>query len=258
MTNSIQPKVSVVTVVRNDPLGFLITARSILSQDYDNLEWIVVDGASTDMTGNYVKQLSPAMACYLIEPDNGVYDAMNKGIDLATGEWLFFMNADDAFYAPNTLSTYSENLTEADDIIYADAMRREDSVIHAYHSPENHWRGNVFDHQTACIRASLCKKLRFDDSLQICADLDLFSRARAEDASFRKLENVIAVIKPYHNGISADYLDRQQERVQVLRKYYEGPELLAYLRSEFKATTERMDLSEQLVHDLMELIGDHK
>ncbi|RDH91982.1 MAG: hypothetical protein DIZ77_09660 [endosymbiont of Seepiophila jonesi] len=248
------PKVTVITIVRNDAEGFLITARGVLQQDYSNIEWVVVDGLSTDGTADYIRQLSPQISKYKIERDNGIYDAMNKGIDMATGDWVFFMNADDVFYDSSTISDYISNLREDDEIVYSDVVRREDGRIHLYRSPEKYWCGMVFDHQTACVKADIYKKYNYDESFKVSGDLSFFSNARINRHKFRKIRWLKGCIKPFDTGASSSYYDRQKERVVVLRKYFDGPQLSAVLNAEFNSSLKSNVLNKKQHKSLLTLI----
>ena len=88
-------KVSVVTVCLNAVNEIERTMLSVLDQTYTNIEYIVIDGGSTDGTVDIIRKYQDRIAHFISEPDKGLYDAMNKGIDLATGEWINFMNAGD-------------------------------------------------------------------------------------------------------------------------------------------------------------------
>ena len=89
--------VTIISVVLNAAQAFEFTARSVLSQDYSSIEWIVVDGGSTDATPDAIGKYKSRISCLISEPDKGIFDAMNKGLAKATGEWVNFMNAGDAF-----------------------------------------------------------------------------------------------------------------------------------------------------------------
>lgn len=214
------PKVSVVTIVRNDPEGFAATARSILFQQYRNIEWIVIDGLSTDHTSLYVRQLSPFISRYKIEKDSGIYNAMNKGIDLLTGEWVFFMNAGDIFFNESIVSTYMKSIRDGDDIIYSDVLRQEDGKIHKYRPADQWWAGMIFDHQSSCVRSAIYKELRYREEFAVAGDFDFFSRARVAGCSFRRLPGIISCIKPFATGASSNYFERQKERVKVLATHF--------------------------------------
>lgn len=89
------PKISIITVVRNDPKGLELTLSNLTQLDYPNLELVVVDGASADSTPRVAESFSAHIAHYISEPDSGLYDAMNKGLRLATGQYVWFINAGD-------------------------------------------------------------------------------------------------------------------------------------------------------------------
>src|SRR3954454_18317001 len=95
---------SVITVVLNDAAGFERTARSVIAQRGVRLEWVVVDGGSTDGTITIIKSVEGRITRWISEPDRGVYDAMNKGIAAASGDYLLFMNAGDCFADETSLA----------------------------------------------------------------------------------------------------------------------------------------------------------
>ena len=91
------PKITVITVVRNDVAHIEHTMLSVLGQTYGNVEYIVIDGGSTDGTVDIIKKYADKLAYWVSEPDGGIYPAMNKGLQHATGEWVNFMNSGDSF-----------------------------------------------------------------------------------------------------------------------------------------------------------------
>lgn len=95
--NALLPKISVITPSYNSERFLEQTIRSVILQRYSNLEYIVVDGGSTDNTVNIIKQYSPWISTWLSEPDSGQSEAINKGLKLATGEWVAWINADDIY-----------------------------------------------------------------------------------------------------------------------------------------------------------------
>jgi len=108
------PKVSVVTVVYNAEKLIERTLKSVLSQSYANIESLIVDGKSKDETLRIVAGFNDSRVKVISEPDNGIYDAMNKGILMATGEYLIFINAGDEFYDRNTLQSIMNSNRDAD------------------------------------------------------------------------------------------------------------------------------------------------
>lgn len=119
-------KVSVVTVCFNAEKLIEETILSVINQTYSDIEYIIIDGASTDGTMNIVNRYRDRIAVIVSEPDKGIYDAMNKGIALATGEWLNFMNAGDVFCNEKVLKNiFSQNYDEKISFIYSDNIFKE-------------------------------------------------------------------------------------------------------------------------------------
>ncbi len=149
-----QPKVSIVTVVFNDVKHIEGTILSVTRQNYPNLEYIVIDGGSTDGTVDVIKKYADKIAYWVSEPDKGVYDAMNKGIKMATGEWLNFMNVGDRFADENVLSKiFCRNYSENVQFIYSDNYY-EDSSGHLTFATHEHMKTRIL-HQSAIYRRSL-------------------------------------------------------------------------------------------------------
>lgn len=153
-----KPCFSIITVTKNNLSGLRRTDASIRAQTYQNYEWLIIDGASTDGTlGHY----NPAIS----EPDSGIYDAMNKGITLASGDYLIFMNAGDVFAAGDTLEILSGHDA---DFIYGDA--RENGQMKPARHDISH--GMITHHQAMAYRRAAIGILRFDPAYSIAADYD--------------------------------------------------------------------------------------
>ena len=129
--NSILPTFSIITVTYNAGKVLEDTIQSVISQTYRNVEYIIVDGNSKDNTleiiGKYPKHVSKMVS----EPDKGLYDAMNKGIRMATGDYLCFLNAGDKFHEKETLQQIAETLKDKDlpDVIYGETAIVDEGVI---------------------------------------------------------------------------------------------------------------------------------
>ena len=96
-------KISIITVVKNDKYNIEKTIQSCISQRHINIEYIVINGLSTDGTNEIIDKYSDKIHKYINDYDIGIYDAMNKGLDLATGDWIIFMNSGDIFFQDITL-----------------------------------------------------------------------------------------------------------------------------------------------------------
>lgn len=116
-----QAKVSIVTIVYNAAETLGKTIDSVAAQTYSNIEYIIVDGGSSDGTLDVIKSREEVIAKWISEPDEGLYDAMNKGIKMATGDYLWFINSGDEVYEPSTLTRLFESNPMAD-IYYGDTV----------------------------------------------------------------------------------------------------------------------------------------
>jgi len=119
------PKITVITVVFNASAFIEETILSVINQSYKNIEYIIIDGGSTDGTLNIIKKYNDKISYLISEKDNGIYDAMNKGIRLAKGEWINFMNAGDSFADIETLGTTVQSIAKQSnvEVLYSDVNR---------------------------------------------------------------------------------------------------------------------------------------
>lgn len=151
-------KLSVITITYNDVEGFRRTVESVESQTWRGFEWIVIDGGSSDGTKVYLESLNPQPDYWVSEPDRGVYDAMNKGIAQAKGEYLLFMNGGDSFCNERVLEEVFNGFPDGD-IVYGDAIYHfrdgvkkvcHPDVFNLYHL----WITYATCHQPAFVRQS--------------------------------------------------------------------------------------------------------
>ncbi len=161
------PLFSIITITKDNEQGLKRTSQSVQNQSFQDYEWIIVDGDSTDGTKDFLQTLS---AQKIIEPDKGIYDAMNKGIKAAIGRYLIFLNAGDCFADPDILATLSNVISSQNpDFIYGDALETNGF----YKKAKSHERINqgMFTHHQAMIYArNKIGDLRYDDTLKIAAD----------------------------------------------------------------------------------------
>jgi glycosyltransferase involved in cell wall biosynthesis len=121
------PTISVITVVFNAKEEVSRTINSVLRQDYPNIEYIVIDGESIDGTMDVIRHHEDKLDMLVCERDEGIYDAMNKGVARAQGEWLVFMNAGDVFATPDALSRAVSVMNHGIDVVFSDWIYRETS-----------------------------------------------------------------------------------------------------------------------------------
>lgn len=186
MTSHPGPGLSIVTVVLNDLHGLNRTAESLASQVYGDWEWIVVDGKSGPPNEVDPTDLTPVPSIFISEPDDGIYDAMNKGWKAASGEWVLFLNAGDVLCQRRTLEDTMPLVMESPATWAFGMVRNVDgsgSVIGIQNaSPFNrmgHALGNTtVPHQATFMKRSLLEELGgFNTSLGFAADQELIYRA---------------------------------------------------------------------------------
>ena len=213
MTMPLQPKFSIITVTYNASSVIMPTLQSVLSQNYANYEYILVDGGSADDTVALAKSSGIEFAHIVSERDNGIYDAMNKGIALATGDYLCFLNAGDAFYSPTTLQTIVDAIageTELPDVLYGETAEvdaeRNFVRMRRLQAPEKlPWRsfkdGMLVCHQAFYARREIAPM--FNLEYRLSSDVDWCIKVMKQA---RKMVNVNVIVVDYLCAITANPL----------------------------------------------------
>ena len=116
-----EPLISIITVVYNMVDSIEQTILSVLNQTYKNIEYIIIDGGSTDGTSNVIKKYENKLAYWISRPDKGIYDAMNKGKNIATGDFVFFLNSKDTFFRNNVVEKFVSKISDTNYVYYGDA-----------------------------------------------------------------------------------------------------------------------------------------
>jgi len=172
-----RPRFSVITACFNDLPNLIKTAESVTNQSSDDWEWIVVDGASTDGTPDYLRSHKLTNFRWVSQPDDGIYDAFNKGARLSQGEYLIYICAGDRFSEPGTLEQVSEFIAAqpGKDVYYADSFEVDGNGNRYLRSARGHdkiwW--NLFTHHQAIFYARTCfDNASYDESFRISGDYD--------------------------------------------------------------------------------------
>ncbi|MBK2255834.1 glycosyltransferase family 2 protein [Francisella philomiragia] len=178
--NSQNIKFTVITVCYNSEKTIERTLQSIKDQTYKNIEYIIIDGGSTDKTLEIISNYSDIVNILVSEPDNGIYDAMNKGIKLATGDYIGFLNSDD-YYTNNIFEEYNEALIkEIVDYIYSDAFFVKNSNMEYVNSQpriiNKVYQYMPFLHLSLYVKSSILKTNIFDVQFNIAGDLDFLNK----------------------------------------------------------------------------------
>ncbi len=224
------PRFSIVTVTYNAENVLNDTIQSIVTQTYRNVEYIIVDGGSTDGTMHIVDRYRPMISIVVSEPDNGLYDAMNKGIALATGDYICFLNAGDAFHEDDTLQRMVHSLRgmELPDVIYGDTdiVDAEGHFLHKRRlSPPKKltWKsfenGMLVCHQAFFARTKLAKATPYDLTYRFSADFDWCVRILKQAAVTHHTH--LTLIDYLNEGMTTEnHQASLRERFRIMSKHY--------------------------------------
>ncbi len=208
-------KYSIITVNFNNREGLRKTIESVINQSYKNFEYIVIDGGSTDGSREVIEQYADHISYWVSEPDKGIYNAMNKGIAKATGDYLNFMNSGDCFYDKQALEHLTVKNLTADIIVGRD-----------YHFDETTQQGfatilpsrlsmltfvhNTLPHQSTFFKRGLFENSPYDESLKIVADVKFYiQKICVDQCTIQLIDDIICRREP--DGISIADTERRLE-----------------------------------------------
>lgn len=159
-----KPLITVITVCYNAISDIEKTIQSVIHQLYSNIEYVIIDGGSVDGTVKIIEKYHDKISYWISESDKGIYDAMNKGVDKATGEWVCFMNAGDTFYSSNTILSVSDCFCHQYDIVYGkvNMVNRSYSKLVTPATVPDKNNPMPFNHQAVFTKTDLLKRMPFD------------------------------------------------------------------------------------------------
>lgn len=216
-------KLSIITICYNIKDEIERTCESIVNQTWKDFEWIVVDGGSTDGTVDVLNKYKKHMTVFISEPDKGVYNAMNKGIKLAKGEWLNFMNGGDCFAENDVLEKVFKDKKYEADILYANLYLLDKGLKQNKTYPKridkNHFYNGNICHQSSFIKRELFDEFGlYDETYKICADYEKWVIYASNNKKFQYLDIFSSIF--YLGGISANHRKMMEERNNIKSKYY--------------------------------------
>lgn len=234
---------SIITICKNEPF-IEATCRSVLAQTCQDFEWLVIDGASTDDTLSKLERYKSRANVFISEQDEGVYNAMNKGIERAKGKYLLFLNGGDTFYEPQTIAQVLPYLKKGRaDIFYGDSYRlfekKEDCFIKTYPDKlqKSFFLDNTLAHQSSFIKRELFARFGlYREDFKIVSDKEKWLCFMDNGAKFEHLPFVCSVFRM--NGISRLPTEQlKQEKIKMLEQYFDKKMLqtspLPYLQKLF-------------------------
>ncbi len=216
------PKITVITVVYNRVNTIEQTISSVVNQTYSNIEYIIIDGGSTDGTVDIIKKYEKQIDYWVSEPDGGIYDAMNKGARVATGDYVQFLNSDDCFCAYDIIGRVVQEIDNETDILscqvcVVDEKTLEEKIIGQMHIDRANYRGGmVIPHPGMFTRRELLKKYPFDIKYKIKGDYKFFLSCFLDESVYFKFSS-LRVVFFSDSGIS-NREDSVKEEIKINRE----------------------------------------
>jgi len=233
-------KISIVTVTKNCGDSIEKTIKSVINQTYPEIEYLIIDGGSTDNTKEIIEKYHSNIDFFISENDYGTYDAMNKGLKFATGELVHFLNGGDLFYNNNVIEEIIEimNKSHQVDIIYGDCIlydQNENEFCSGYRSDIVQIISRGICHQTIFSKMKVFEKCgQFDINYRIFADLDWLLRSLI--CCHCSIEYIPKPIVYYlRGGLSDTQIGQyQSERINIILKYATFSQLIRFALSDPK------------------------
>ncbi|MFI3267105.1 MAG: glycosyltransferase family 2 protein [Rikenellaceae bacterium] len=222
----IRPKISIITVVYNAKDELKSTLENLKNIKYPEKEIIVIDGDSTDGTKDVIAEYALDITCFVSEPDNGIYDAMNKGLNLATGEYVWFVNAGDLVYSVDFLI----NTFDVQEI-YADIYYGETLIISEDNKPlglrkkrlprklkwQSFKKGMVVCHQSIIVKKSIAPK--YDLSYKYAADVLWVLESLKRSKNIYNTNQIVSIFR--EGGVSSiNRKESLKERFRIMTQYF--------------------------------------
>ncbi len=212
-------KISIITVVFNCKTLIENTLNSVINQSYENIEYIVIDGKSTDGTLDIIRKYENKIDVLISESDKGIYDAMNKGVHFAKGDYCIFMNSGDVFASNETLAKAFSIDAVNEDIVYGDTIADFGSYSsYIKGKTPDHNNMMTFCHQSVFVKTNLLKENPFNLHYRICADQDLFARLFLKKSLYKYCNFPIGKIEAF--GYSNSNRIKTIQEIRSIHKSY--------------------------------------
>lgn len=235
-------KVSIITINYNNIQGLKQTVESVLNQSIRNeIEFIIIDGGSNDGASDYLKGLNSQLDYWVSEPDKGIFNAMNKGIKRATGEYLLFLNSSDCLNGKQALNDFVSHENFIGDIIYGDLKFGKGGMKFPDHLTPFFFVRSSLPHQATLFKKEVFDKMGlYDETFKISSDRGFYMKCfLSNQFQFKhipleltlfdqsgisydkkhndlKREEANQLIKQYYTIFSEDYIKMEEQRVQII------------------------------------------
>ena len=227
-------KFTIITVCYNASIYISQTIESVLNQTYGNYEYLIIDGKSSDDTINIIKRYSHNNIQWISEKDSGIYDAMNKGINKSSGDFLIFMNAGDCFCDNKVLENINEfysSQTNQYDVIYGDALLVSKKGVKLYKplALKKLRYDMIASHQCTLIRNSILKENPFDLQYKLAADYNQISKLYFKGYTFLYFPETIAKVIIDDGATFKIFIQSKKEVLHISRKRIQNFAVLHFI-----------------------------
>lgn len=217
-----QVLISVVTVSYNAVSTIEQTILSVINQTYPHIEYIIIDGGSTDGTVDVIKKYADKIVYWVSEPDKGIYDAMNKGVAVATGEWINFMNSGDCLYEKDTVEKILNKNSTINNvsIIYGKTMKQFEKYCTIEIPPaiSKIKKRLPFCHQSSFIKLQLLQMHPYNTNYKLVADDEFFYSMYMNNVNFLFIDEIISKYDAYSGVSSCNIKQALCENYQIRGK----------------------------------------
>ncbi|MCB0414535.1 MAG: glycosyltransferase [Bdellovibrionales bacterium] len=225
-------KISVVTICLNNKDGLKKTINSVIFQDYDNLELIIVDGGSTDGSKELLEEFNDSISYWVSEKDNGIYSAQNKGILYSTGDYILFLNSGDYLVDSQVVSDVVDEIS-GESVVYGDLLidygdHQEKGISPNQITPRFMIKSTLW-HPVSFIKSDLFRKYGlYDESFKIVGDYDFFLKVLIQGReSYKHLSRQVACFNTMGIGSSEKWFSlHEEERLISQKKYFSERNIL--------------------------------
>ncbi|WP_417855003.1 glycosyltransferase family 2 protein [Xanthomarina gelatinilytica] len=251
--------ITIITINYNNLAGLKKTMTSVLNQTYSEIEYIVIDGGSTDGSKEYIESKDKNLAYWVSEPDQGIYHAMNKGIDKATGEYLLFINSGD-WLVNNVVIKKFIGFKPVEDLVYGDHFAQQKKKWTRQYAPKTMSIGialtNTINHQSIFFSKQIFQNDRYNLDYKILADWVLTNNAIIFNKSTTRYVDLVICYYDL-NGISSNFNLRHEERNRYLKEHF-NPLFLRLLKDYKKLNKKHSKLKNNPLVRLAIFLRDKK
>lgn len=215
---------SIITINYNNAIGLKNTIQSVIEQTFSEIEYIIVDGSSTDGSVEIINHYENIISKCVSEKDNGIYNAMNKGITMATGDYLLFLNSGDVFTSKNTVKDFTKNVNFKGDIIYGDYQFNNGEKVYPDVISPYYFIKSSLPHQSTFFHRSVFEKMGgFDETYMICADRAFYLKCYVSNLfTWQHIKYPVTLFDLEGLSNNPNQLKKKQEEDERLWKEYLG------------------------------------